>query len=108
MRVQSSLTILALSILTVLVLVGATTQVSLGDATQVDVAPMMLESVADTLAGGECTTSDEAVEAAEVEDVGAAYECPRGIPYCQAASQCADYCGGGFEACIRGCCACAG
>ena len=108
MRVRSSLALFALSILTVLILMGVTTQVSFGDATHTDVAPMVLESVADELSGGECTASDVAVEAAEVEDVGAAYECPSGIPYCWQASQCADYCGGGFEACIRGCCACTG
>lgn len=108
MRVRSTLTTLAmfaLSALTVLVLLGATAQVSLGDAAHVDVAPMVLESVADELAGDECTAPAEDVE---VEDVGAAYECPRGVPYCQRASQCTTYCGVGFESCFQGCCSCTG
>jgi hypothetical protein len=111
MRVRSTLTTLAmraLSALTVVILLGATTQVSLGDTSHTDVAPMVLESVADELAGDECTAPAEAVEAVEIQDVGAAYECPRGIPYCQKASQCTNYCGVGFESCFQGCCACTG
>ena len=34
------------------------------------------------------------------------YEC-RYSPYCQKASQCAAYCGGGAAVCSQGCCACA-
>ena len=108
MRVRSALTTLAtlaLSALIALILIGATARVSLGDASHVDVAPMVLESVADELAGDECTAP---AEAAEIEDVGAAYECPRGVPYCQRASQCTNYCGSGFESCFQGCCSCLG
>jgi hypothetical protein len=108
MRVRSNMATLAmlvLSALTVLILLGATARVSLGDASHVDVAPMVLESVADELAGDECTAP---AEAAEIEDLGAAYECPHGIPYCQRASQCTDFCGAGFEGCFQGCCACTG
>jgi hypothetical protein len=107
MRVRSTFAILALSVLTVLILIGATAQVSLGDAPRADVAPMVLESVADELAGDECTAL-EADEAVEVQDLGAAYECPNGIPYCQRASQCTAFCGPGFESCFQGCCACTG
>jgi hypothetical protein len=106
MRVRSTLVTLALSVLTVLILTGVTAQVSVGDTPRADVAPMVLESVADELAGDECTT--EAVEAAEVEDLGAAYECPQGVPYCRTAAQCGNYCGGNFEVCFQGCCTCAG
>jgi hypothetical protein len=95
----------ALAVSTVLLLIGATARISLGDAPHADVAPMVLESVADELAGDECTAPAEAIE---IQDLGAAYECPRGIPYCQKASQCADFCGGGFEVCFQGCCTCAG
>jgi hypothetical protein len=108
MRVRSTLTtlvMLALSTLTVLILLGATARVSLGDAPHADVAPMVLESVADELAGDECTAPAEAVE---IEDPGAAYECPHGLPYCQQASQCISFCGAGFEGCYRGCCSCLG
>ena len=108
MRVRSNMATLAmlvLSALTVLLLLGATARVSLGDASHVDVAPMVLESVADELADDECTAPAEAVE---IEDVGAAYECPRGVPYCQQATQCTSYCGIGFEGCFRGCCSCLG
>src|SRR5262245_20380561 len=108
MRVRSNLAtlaMLALSALTVLILIGATARVSLGDVPHADVAPMVLESVADELAGDECTAPAEAVE---IQDLGAAYECPHGQPYCQHASQCTNYCGGGFEVCERGCCTCSG
>lgn len=106
MRVRSTLVTLALSALTVFMLLGVTAQVSVGETPAADVAPMLLESASEALAGDECTA--ETFEAAEVEDVGAAYECPNGIPYCRTAAQCADHCGGGFEVCFQGCCACAG
>lgn len=101
--------ILASSILVALLLIGATTRISLGDAAQIDTAGVVLESSVDDLSGDECVAPvEEATELMEIEDQGAAYECPRGVPYCQQASQCTNYCGGGFEVCSRGCCACSG
>lgn len=102
--------ILASSILVALLVIGATTRVSLGDAAaQIDASSVVLESATDDLSGDECVAPVEApTELMEIEDQGASYECPRGVPYCQQASQCADFCGGGFETCSRGCCMCAG
>lgn len=108
MRVRPLLTTLALAALAVTLLLGAATQISLADTAHVDVAPMVLESVAGELAGDECTAPAEAAPAGEALDAGAAYECPHGLPYCWNASQCVDFCGAGFEACVRGCCACTG
>jgi hypothetical protein len=101
--------ILASSILVALLVIGATARVSLGnDAAQIDASSMMLESTTDALSGDECV-SPEATELMEIEDPGAAaYECPRGVPYCQRASQCTNYCGAGFETCFQGCCSCSG
>lgn len=100
--------ILATSILVALLLIGATARISLGDAAQIDTAGIVLESSADELSGDECVAPVEApTELMEIEDQGAAYECPRGVPYCQQASQCGNFCGG-FEVCSRGCCMCAG
>ena len=39
-------------------------------------------------------------------DVETGYEC-KNQAYCQRASQCTTYCGGGGAVCQRGCCACA-
>jgi hypothetical protein len=101
--------ILASSILVALLVIGASARVSLGDAVQTDTSSIVLESSVDDLSAGECVAPvDAATELMEIEDQGANYECPRGVPYCQQASQCADYCGGGFEVCSRGCCTCAG
>jgi hypothetical protein len=109
MRLRSIIGMFALSMLTVLLVIGATARVSLGDDARVEATPMVLQSVVgDELPADECTLQDEAVEAAENQDLGAAYECPRGIPYCQKASQCTEYCGVGFESCFQGCCACTG
>jgi len=101
--------ILASSILVALLVIGAFARVSVGDTVQTDTASIMLESSVDQLSGDECVAPvDEATELMEIEDQGANYECPRGVPYCQQASQCATFCGGGFEVCSRGCCTCAG
>lgn len=102
--------ILASSILVALLVIGATARVSLGgDAAQIDAPSIMLESTAADLSGDECVSPEEApAQLMEIEDQGAAYECPRGVPYCQRASQCTNYCGAGFEVCFQGCCSCSG
>jgi hypothetical protein len=98
--------ILASSILVALLVIGATARVSLGsDAAQIDVPSIVLESTTDAPSADECVAP---VELMEIEDQGAAYECPRGVPYCQRASQCTSYCGAGFEVCFQGCCSCSG
>jgi hypothetical protein len=101
--------ILASSILVAMLVIGATARVSLGgDAAQIDASSIVLEST-DDLSADECVAPvEEATELMEIEDQGAAYECPRGVPYCQRASQCTNYCGAGFEVCFQGCCSCSG
>jgi hypothetical protein len=99
--------ILTLSAFVILLALGATAGVSLGDhAPLKDAAPSAtIDSPDLTTPADECTFPVEQPNAA---DEAAGYQCPDGVPYCSRASQCADYCGGGFEMCAQGCCSCAG
>lgn len=112
MRIHSYLALVCCALLVVLAL-GVTTQASSGDHTPANMtAPSATsDSPADEVApADQCDLPAESIESLDTAtDQGEGYECPKGIPYCQRDSQCADYCGpGGFEVCSFGCCACAG
>jgi hypothetical protein len=50
---------------------------------------------------------EDVTDGVQLEGEGeGAYEC-KYSPYCQRASQCEAYCGGGLAVCQNGCCACA-
>lgn len=86
---------LTCSALLLLFALGASARASLGDDAPVS-TPVSVEAPAGDLEPVyECLPEAPAYEPAE------AYECPKGIPYCQRDNQCDDFCGDGFGVCFQ-------
>lgn len=98
---------LACSALLLLLALGASARASLGDDAPVSTPASVEAPAGDLEPAYECLPEAPVTDPAY--DPAAAYECPKGIPYCQRDSQCEDFCGGGgFGVCFQGCCRCAG